>query len=442
MAAFPGERVMGRDELNIAEFPVALLSPANANQRTLTANRTITLPNGRRVEQIWEVSGSDSKGLPISADQDVLIALLKLGSDQGFNSSKVFFSRSQIASVIGWKKNGWSMDRISASIERYAGTIISTRQAFWRKDRQQWISHKGFSIIDAYEITQCPDREHLSWVRFGEEFFQSLAAGYIKPIDLTFYYALKTPLSKRLFRYLDKHQYRRSSHQVALQTLASANMGLTETTTKRAATIKRTLESAHNELIALGFLKDVRYTKTTEGWRVTYDFPPRLEKTLETAPDPTTTALNGLRTFGISTSVAQELLHLKPLDFILRQMDVFRYMIAVAPKAFRNQAGFLTKAIREEWHLNPPGYGTPRRLTATVALETPEALKLEPSRPDLDAILTELSPSEVEELRVEALAQAQADMGRVIKLKAETPMVESYFKALVKARYLDGASRP
>jgi plasmid replication initiation protein len=433
---------MGRDELNIAEFPVALLSPVNANQRTLAVSRTISLPNGRRVEQIWEVSGSDSKGLPLSADQDVLIALLKLGSDQGFTSSKVYFSRSQIANVVGWKKNGWSMDRIAASIERYAGTIISTREAFWRKDRQQWISHKGFSIIDAYEITQCPDRDHLSWVRFGDEFFQSLAAGYIKPIDLTFYYALKTPLSKRLFRYLDKHQYRRSSHHVALQTLASTNLGLTQTTTKRPATIKRTLEGAHTELLALGFLKDVRYTKTPEGWRVTYDFPPRLEKAPEPPADPSAAVVADLRTFGISISVAQELLKLKPVDFITRQIDVFRYMISVAPRALRNQAGFLTKAIREEWNLNPPGYASQRRLEATVALETSEAPKSEAPLPDLDVIIAGLPPQVVEDLRAEALAQAQSDIGRAVKLKAETPMVESYFKALVKERYQDAPSQP
>src|SRR5205814_349474 len=138
---------------------------------------------------------------------------------------------------------------------------ITTREAFWSKDKKQWVSHKGFSIIDAFEIVQSSSRDELSWVRFGEEFFQSLAAGYIKPLDLTFYYSLKLPLSKRLFRYLDKHQYRRNIHSVSLLTLATANLGINDYTVKRPSAIKRVLNPAHDELIECGFLKEVSYTE-------------------------------------------------------------------------------------------------------------------------------------------------------------------------------------
>src|SRR5881275_3165232 len=77
---------IGRDEMNLAEFPIALLADrAQAGQKTLYFEDE----HGRLT-----VTGSDAYGLPTAIDTDVIVALLYLTKQRNnFTDVKVNFSR-------------------------------------------------------------------------------------------------------------------------------------------------------------------------------------------------------------------------------------------------------------------------------------------------------------------------------------------------------------
>src|SRR5437764_9298292 len=105
---------LGRDEMNLAEFPIALLADrAPKGQKTLYFEDR----HGRLT-----VTGSDAYGLPTATDADVIVALIyltKLRND--FRDVKVPFSRYELVKLLRWPEEGWSYRRLEQSFRRRGG---------------------------------------------------------------------------------------------------------------------------------------------------------------------------------------------------------------------------------------------------------------------------------------------------------------------------------
>src|SRR3954451_25216901 len=77
----------GRDEMNLAEFPITLLA-----DRAPKDQKTLVFRDG---EQTLTVTGSDAYGLPTAADADVIVALIQLTKQaNNFTDPTVSFPRS------------------------------------------------------------------------------------------------------------------------------------------------------------------------------------------------------------------------------------------------------------------------------------------------------------------------------------------------------------
>lgn len=94
----------GKDELNLAEFPLAGVS-----NRCLDGTKTVVFEGagwdrsqGRRVPRRLTISGSDRYGLPTASDDDVCLACLQLSHLGGFHSRKVHFSRYELLKLLRW----------------------------------------------------------------------------------------------------------------------------------------------------------------------------------------------------------------------------------------------------------------------------------------------------------------------------------------------------
>src|SRR5436305_14095135 len=101
----PAAPRIGRDEMNLAEFPIALLADrAPRGQKTLYFEDQ----HGRLT-----VTGSDAHGLPTAVDSDVIVALIyltKLRND--FRDVKVHFSRYELIKLLNWPVEGGSYKRL------------------------------------------------------------------------------------------------------------------------------------------------------------------------------------------------------------------------------------------------------------------------------------------------------------------------------------------
>ncbi len=366
--------LIGRDEMNLAEFALGVASGRNAKDRkTIERRRRQTLPDGTQVDQKWVVTGADKYGLPLPGDDDVILVLLKLATDQGIIDRVVHFSRYEAIQLLRWPLNGKSYRRLEEALERLTGVHIQAKNCFWSAKGKRYLS-VAFGLLDDYQIFEhevgrtSPDqlRMPLTFVRFNEVFFQSLQEKNIKRLDLSFYLGLNSTISKRLYRVLDKRSHQgRKSCELEIYTLASVNLGLDLEHIPYASQIKQKLDIGHRELSEQGYLQSWSYRLSADGqtWFVRYTFA---KPAFEPAPTPELSdeetapgLVQLLLDQGFSQSMAKRLSEQYP-DRIQEKLDYFTYLKQHRRQLLdKNPAGWLRKAIEEDYSA-PAGYETPQ----------------------------------------------------------------------------------
>jgi hypothetical protein len=266
--------VLGKDEMNLAEYPLSILTHRIPHDRkTYSFTQRITDHQGTVIKQSWSVLGSDKYGLPTPYDDDVLIALLYCYKEQKPQGKKIHFSLYKLCQIMRKALSKREYDRMRDSLNRLTSTTIVATNCFYDNLAKSWVS-EAFHLFDRYKLYQ--ERKgraaspHLSFVEMSAFFHQSVAvANYIKDLNLGIYYGLALPISKRLFRYLDKNRYKKSRYEETVMRMAS-KLPLTYAYPSQ---VKQKLARAHEELLRHGYLANVTYDLTREGEdKVIYDF--------------------------------------------------------------------------------------------------------------------------------------------------------------------------
>jgi len=371
---------VGRDEMNLAEFPFALLSkrvPDGVSE--IRFSDTIRGPNGALVERRWTLTGSPKHGLPVAADEPVYVALMEATKEQGFKSRIVSTSRQDIARRIGLPHGGAAYRQIKASLDRLVGVNIHAENAFWDPDKRTY-GTVSFGLLDDYVLLdERKDRGKqlpLGQVAWNRIIFASFLAGNIKRLDTTFFFSLNSPIARRLYRYLDKKRYDgKPLFQIGMEKLCFEHLGLSRSY-QYPSQLRQKLARGHQELIERGFLRSVRYEPMARGGeKVIYEFA-RVEEAEPEEPDrgDGASALRGdgpatpelaegfasradaalapsvsdtlawdLQELGVSESTAHQLVRNHTEEQIRRQMDYLPGRRADDPPAV------LVRSIREGW---------------------------------------------------------------------------------------------
>jgi plasmid replication initiation protein len=256
---------ISRDEMNLAEFPLTVLSKrSDPSIKTLEFSDYVKGKNGDLINRKWIITGADKFGLPTSSDDEVLLGLLKLTADDGLRSRKIHFTRYELLRILRWTTEGRSYTRLQNALDRLSGVRIKASNAFYDNESKLH-STRNFGIIDAYEINDGRDTRP-SFFTWSEVLFKSFQVGFIKKLDLDFYLDLESAVSKRLYRYLDKHFWYRSKIQVNLFTLAHEKIGVSRNYVY-ASSLRQQIEPALEELKERGILSEYYFTgkgKSTE----------------------------------------------------------------------------------------------------------------------------------------------------------------------------------
>ena len=78
---------VSRDEMNLAEFPLTVLSTrVDPKIKTLEFSDFQKGKDGELTERKWIITGADKFGLPTATDDDVILGLIRLTMDDGFRS--------------------------------------------------------------------------------------------------------------------------------------------------------------------------------------------------------------------------------------------------------------------------------------------------------------------------------------------------------------------
>jgi len=232
---------------------------------------------------------------------------------------------------------------------------IKAERAFWDNKKRRYVD-VGFHVIDDYAIyDEQPGRKSrvgkkrlpYSYVAWNQVIFASFQSGYIKHLDTAFFFSLRSALSRRLYRYLDKKRYDgKPAFRIGLRKLAFEKLGMSRN--YYPSHIKQELGRAHTELLAHGFLRDVAYQqrKGRQDDLVIYRFTSRKYMVEERVEDSERDELvTQLVAEGVTRSVAEEL--------VAEYGEEARVQLKYLPfRGPRDAAAVLVQSIRGRWQ--PP----------------------------------------------------------------------------------------
>ncbi|MFN8391924.1 MAG: replication initiator protein A [Bdellovibrionota bacterium] len=293
--AMSSSGAFSRDEMNLAEFPLTVLSTrVDPNVKTLEFSDHLRTKSGEMVERKWIITAADKFGLPTSTDDDVILGLIRLSMDDGFRNRKVHFTRYELLKALRWSTEGRSYSRLTKSLDRLSGVRIRATNSFYDNSSKSYQTC-NFGIIDAYEINDHRGKKGTpslepppSFFIWSEMLFDSFRAGFIKKLDLDLYFQLKSAVSRRLYRYLDKHFYFRSTLEKPLLTLAFEKLGLSRNY-RYVSSVRQQIEPALEELQKIGFLSSfeiggrgeqatIRFVAAPQGAAAKFGTAPRVGK--------------------------------------------------------------------------------------------------------------------------------------------------------------------
>jgi Replication initiator protein A len=353
----------GRDELNLAEFPLATLSN-RVSEKTETlefSDRILDKGTRKSIERKLTITASEKYGLPTALDDEVILALVQLSKIQGFRSKTVGYTRYEILKILGWKDNGANYRRVKESLEKWLNVGLKYENAWWNPQEKTWMD-ESFHLLERLTtpVDEKGNKTH-SFV-WNEVVFESFRMGNLKSIDLGIYRRLKSPTAKRLFRLLDKKFYLQKHWEFDLHTLAFQKLGMSRN--YQTGNLKQKLLPAIQELEEIGFItpmeKKQRFKKLScKLWKVVFDRAedtecPNQLKVLS----PTTARTNQLEArltdLGVSKGKAKRLMARHPSEYLQHKIEILEYLLQGDAKP-DNPAGFLVKSIEEDYAA-PPGF--------------------------------------------------------------------------------------
>jgi Replication initiator protein A len=369
-----------KDELNLAEFPIAALTDRIPDgQTTMVFEDRMERRDSAPIVRRLTIMGTHKHGLPTSLDDEVLVGLIQLTKRRSnFTDPRVQFSRYELIELLGWPQSGQSYRRIEEALHRWVGVVLMYENAWWDNTAKSWVDEQ-FHVLDNVTLY---DRERwrtsarsgrsgkgdrggkadkpplpLSSFRWNEVIFQSFQSGNLKQLDLEFYLKLRLPTTKRMYRFLDKRFYRRSRLDFDLRSLACEHIGLSRSYAP--TELKRRLKPALEELEQLGFLEPLgpeeRYSYVARGcWRIMFI---RGGQATAEPQDPTachedqpSELIEALKARGVTAKTAQELVETHPAGRVRTKIEVFDWLLKNEDRRVgKNPAGYLVASIRSDY---------------------------------------------------------------------------------------------
>lgn len=373
-----------KDELNLAEFPIAALTDRVPDgQTTLVFEDKLEQKDGPPIIRRLTIMAPSKHGLPTAMDDEVMVGLIQLTKRRNnYTDPKVAFSRYELIELLGWPQNGQSYQRIEEALHRWVGVVLMYENAWWDNAAKSWVD-ENFHILENVSLYDRERRRRagrpgakaaarppkegdplpLSSFRWNEVIFRSFQSGNLKQLDLEFYLKLRLPTTKRMFRFLDKRFYRRDRLDFDLRTLACEHIGMSRS--YKPTELKRRLRPALEELEALGFLEPLadadRYAWQGRGsWRINLVRGPRGRDAAGPSGSAEADGLIDLLTArGVAARAAADLVAAAAPGAIAARVEVFDWLVKRGDKRVgKNPAGYLVASIRDGYE-PPEGYARP-----------------------------------------------------------------------------------
>ena len=343
---FPEYAPLVSAEQNLEEFPLFELKARKRGAKARVFEKVIEGDAGVSLNQVWKVMPSGEYGMPGPVDQDVYLAVLQLLQQRGGmpEDGELSFSLYELRKILGWSDDsGGAYKEIRDALLRIATTSMQSRNAFYSAEERR-------RIVDTFNIWSVHFAEHevrgqtvreRHVLKFHPIFIRNYMAQYLKGIDSDFYWSLRSPVSKRLYRLVDLQRAGGLSWETDLFGVRNQ----IPLDYNYPSQIKRALQKAHDELLHRDFLSGVEYEGKTEvTYMVSREFA-RRQKARELSGDPKEIfAIERLIRERIDGDTARELVVSQGPERCLFYADAVNHQ-----KGVLSRAGWIVSAIKGGW---------------------------------------------------------------------------------------------
>jgi hypothetical protein len=311
-------------EINLLRYPFCILSNNNlqglleksAQDRQSHIVYKTTDPNG--TTRVWRVRPNTELGYTTPFDKAVLMAVLKLVTDDGFPPPQIYRLGSvrRICRALRLPDSGPNLKRIREALERISSTAIyaetfylKTQNAYWQPQTER----KGgsFTLWSVFwKNDRLPNGETADtiYLQFNAPFILSLHDYYVKPIDFDYWLSLP-PLAQRICELTGLKFYgMKDSSYVAFE-YGELCQALPIIRQQHVSLAQRILERAHKELKRDGWFARVDWA----GAKVQRTFDPKSPWVIRYYPGPRAQAELALARERLRRFQERQIVHELPL---------------------------------------------------------------------------------------------------------------------------------
>ena len=210
-------------ELNLAEFPLFLLSKSPAKGQNSIKYTDTIIVSGKPVKRDWLVTWSPEFGAPSPAAQETFFALFQIWKESNFDSPIINFStfRSLLMRRSPDRRPGQlDYQQLARSLDVLHSIYVTSKNAFYDISKKKHVDI-GFHLFESNvyfkDSPNQPDENTTGVVRASDFLHMAVLNKSLFPLNIserTFYKL--TPLQRRLLLYLKKILYRQTVNRRAL----------------------------------------------------------------------------------------------------------------------------------------------------------------------------------------------------------------------------------
>lgn len=202
----------------MVDFPIGVLKyqqPTDAQGRPVTelvfTVDALDRHVGTIVPKKVTIRTSSKHGFPTPKEEELLIGLMLFCRRRNnFTEAKASFQVSEMLRILGWADNGENRRRLRTGLDRLAGVRLTFENSWQSEEGKDYEREFNTAILDNYEVNvarngEGADSRELTTIVWAAEVFNDIRRGNIKELNTDEFFSLKRPLSRRIYRFLNKH---------------------------------------------------------------------------------------------------------------------------------------------------------------------------------------------------------------------------------------------
>jgi plasmid replication initiation protein len=230
----------------------------------------------------WRVLPSPGERLPGTFDQDVYIELMRRYHEaESPADGMLTFTLHAFLRSMGRRVDGRTYEQLRGALGRLERTVLESDGA-WFDATAGRFAQARFALLSGVAIDRrrLTDRSQLALfpslasnepgdahVTLAGPLRANIAAGYTVSLSAPRYFALSSPVARRIFRLLEAMRPEVGTHwTVPLERLAE----ILPLSQRYPSHLQRVLQPAHEMLTAAGILKRAVFTQEGRAWSVEY----------------------------------------------------------------------------------------------------------------------------------------------------------------------------